>query len=166
MAENGWRNIAVQMPYIPEDLPVSAAAQLFSNTDARIKAAVDYALNDEETPLYMVSHSRGGPQASHYVARYSDAPIKALAIIGSSARYQNDPDEFTTATSLSKIKIPMLDMYGSEDLEHVVKTAGDRKKAAASKDYTQKVIKGADHMWDGEEQQLTSNVLEWLNKME
>lgn len=166
LAENGWRNIAVQMPYIPEDLPVSAAAKLFANTDARIKAAVEYAINDEETPLYIVSHSRGGPQATHYVATYIDAPIKGLAIIGSSARYQNDPDEFTTATSLSKIKIPMLDMYGSEDLEHVVKSAGDRKKAAASAAYTQKVVTGADHMWDGEEQQLTTNVLEWLNKME
>lgn len=167
LSENGWRNIAVQMPYIPEDLPISAAATLFSNTDARIKAAVDYAINDEESPLYIVSHSRGGPQASHYVARYSDAPIKALAIIGSSARYQNDPDEFTTATSLGKIKIPVLDMYGSEDLEQVLKSAGDRKKAAATnKNYTQKVINGADHMWDGEEQQLTTNVLEWLNKME
>ncbi len=166
LAENGWRNIAVQMPYIPEDLPISAAAKLFANTDARIKAAIEYAYNDDESPLYIISHSRGGHQASHYVATYNDAPIKGLAIIGSSAHYQNDPEEFSTATSLSKIKIPMLDMYGSEDLEQVIKTAGDRKKIAASTAYTQKIVKGADHMWDGEEQQLTTNVLEWLNKME
>ncbi|TNF33207.1 MAG: DUF3530 family protein [Gammaproteobacteria bacterium] len=165
LAENGWRNVAVQMPYIPEDLPVSAAGQLFANTNARIRAAVEYAMNDAEGPLYIVSHSRGGHQASYFVAA-SDAPVKGLAIIGSSARYQNDPDEFTTATSLGKIKIPVLDMYGSEDLEQVVKSAAERKKVSVSKAYTQKVTKGADHMWDGEEQQLTTQVLQWLDSLE
>ncbi len=67
---------------------------------------------------------------------------------------------------IGKIGVPMLDLYGSEDLPVVVKTAGDRKKAGTSNsNYQQVEVNGADHFFDGEEDLLMEQILGWLERL-
>ncbi len=73
------------------------------------------------------------------------------------------PDDVSPLQFLQDIKLPILDLYGENDLESVIKTAPDRRKAAAGNPgYQQIMVPGADHFFDGEETQLLAEVTRWL----
>ena len=71
-------------------------------------------------------------------------------------------------TPLTKVLIPILDIYGSSDFEEVRTTAGKRKAAArkaGNKDYRQTEVPGANHFFQGQEDTLVSEVRAWLAKV-
>jgi alpha/beta superfamily hydrolase len=71
-----------------------------------------------------------------------------------------------SAKSLESINIPVLDLYGSEDLPGVLETVDKRKKSAAhNKAYKQQVVEGASHFFDGYNDQLLDAVNQWLNNL-
>jgi len=63
---------------------------------------------------------------------------------------------------LPNISIPIFDVYGTEDLESIMKSVGDRAKASKhNASYTQKMIKG-DHFFNGQDALLNQTVANWL----
>ena len=68
-----------------------------------------------------------------------------------------------TLAHLPRLDLPILDLYGSEDLPEVIASTAKRRQAAGSGDYTQSEIEGADHFFDGEEEQLLEAVNGWLD---
>jgi len=71
-----------------------------------------------------------------------------------------------TPTSLAKIKIPVLDLYGEEDLFSVLNSVERRANAAAqagNKHYYQLRIPGANHFFRDQEEILVKRVGGWLN---
>jgi alpha/beta superfamily hydrolase len=74
--------------------------------------------------------------------------------------------EINSAESLKSIKIPVLDLYGSEDLPGVLETVQMRKQAAShNPGYSQQVIQGAEHFFDNYNEQLISAINDWLSKL-
>lgn len=68
---------------------------------------------------------------------------------------------------LKSIKLPMLDLSGSEDLESVVKSNQARKTSQVHNTaYTQTIEPGADHFFGGEEEALLNHVTNWLTKVQ
>ncbi len=68
-------------------------------------------------------------------------------------------------TALKKIKLPVFDLYGSEDLEPVLESAEARVAAGNSgsiPEYRQSRVSGANHFFQGHEEELLRQVLEWL----
>ena len=60
------------------------------------------------------------------------------------------------------INIPVLDLYGSDDLPGVLETAVLRKQAATHNvRYSQQVIQGANHFFDEMEDELIRTVADW-----
>ena len=77
---------------------------------------------------------------------------------------QKDSD-INSAQSLKKITIPVLDLYGDDDLPGVLETADARKTAAVhNARYSQQVIHGANHFFDGMEDELISAVADWARQ--
>ena len=69
--------------------------------------------------------------------------------------------------SLEKITIPVLDLYGSEDLEGILASVGQRAEAAkkaGNKNYTQIKITG-NHFFDDHDDELLKTVADWLEKL-
>jgi pimeloyl-ACP methyl ester carboxylesterase len=69
--------------------------------------------------------------------------------------------------SLQKIKLPVLDIYGDDDLEGVMKTIKARAEAAAkagNKSYTQVEVAGSNHFFDDREDELVEAVADWLEQ--
>ncbi|MDX2477529.1 MAG: hypothetical protein QNL05_09205, partial [Gammaproteobacteria bacterium] len=69
-------------------------------------------------------------------------------------------------TSLKSVNVPVLDIYGENDLGNVVASAEAREKAIESKKVKlskQEMIPGAGHFFDGKEQILIDEVTIWLN---
>jgi pimeloyl-ACP methyl ester carboxylesterase len=72
--------------------------------------------------------------------------------------------------SLKQITLPVLDIYGSDDLESVLKPSDQRKtaaKQAGNENYTVIVVEGADHFFKdrAKEDELIEKTTEWLEKL-
>jgi alpha/beta superfamily hydrolase len=90
--------------------------------------------------------------------------INAVAAIGLNAR-ETIHDSVDTISMLEKVKLPVLDLMGSEDNSDVKDTAAQRKEAAkraGNTRYEQKVILGANHFHVGREADLLQTVDVWL----
>ena len=66
---------------------------------------------------------------------------------------------------LAKVRIPILDLYGSEDLEHVLSSVTQRAASGKSRknlEYLQVRVEAANHFFQGHEDALLRHVIEWL----
>ena len=67
---------------------------------------------------------------------------------------------------LAQINLPVLDLYGSEDLEGVLASAPERAAAArGNKRYQQVMVDGADHFFEGHDDALIEAVHQWLRQL-
>jgi len=67
---------------------------------------------------------------------------------------------------IKKIKIPILDIYGSLDFKEAIDTAPDRRlasKKSGSGKYTQIEINNADHYFQNMEDDLIKNIIHWVD---
>lgn len=170
LTESGWDTLALQMP-IPSmdstgtifpDLKLVYPA-LATEAVARINAGVDFFKNKNNTNLAIVGHGLGANMAISYLTNDVAERFQALVTISMN---HNQPDNFVE--SMSKLKLPVIDIYGSRDIKPVVSGADSRKKAvvvdAANANYRQNMIEGADHYFTGLEPELVSTVRAWLKK--
>ncbi len=163
MTEKGWRTLSIQMPILPNEAESREYAPLFYSTPKRFKAAIEFLNSSGSEEIVIVAHSMGAAMSAFYLANSADAKIKAFVAIGLNAAQSHK--QINAATSLRKIKIPVYEIYGSEDLPIVLETS--RKRASAAKEsgniYSQEVIKGANHFFDEHADLLITKVSDWLS---
>lgn len=164
MASKGWNTLSIQMPVKANDAKYEDYIPLYPQVPGRLKAAEDFLLNKGIKQIVIVAHSQGASMAAYYLAN-QDSRAKAFIAIGMPARHTDKPEatKISAATTLKLIKIPVLDLYGSEDLENVLTSIKERKSAAAgNKEYSQQKIPKANHFFDGKNAELVSAVNQWL----
>ena len=97
-----------------------------------------------------------------YMEDVPNTPVSALVLIG----MQGGPGTMhDNATTLERVTLPVLDLYGSEDLPGVVGFT-ERKAAAAgvaqNEKFRQAETDGADHFFTGLDDTLVDVVSQWL----
>ena len=103
--------------------------------------------------------------AMHYIGGDSENGISGLIAVGTNNGGKGSLDE--GAKRLSLVRIPVLDLYGEFDQEVVLTGVGTRASVAQSvgiDDFTQIGVPGADHFFDGYDQQLLDVVSAWLEE--
>ena len=116
--------------------------------------------------IVIIAHSLGSSMAAHYMATKPDPRIKAFVAIGVSGEMHLD-NKVGYLTSLKTIKVPVLDIFGSNDLAPVLKSEkakADAARKAGNKKYTQVKIAGANHFFDNKNDQLVKRVRGWLTR--
>ena len=104
--------------------------------------------------IALVTHSLGSRMAARHLQQTPDAPVAAWVAIGSSE-----------ALDYSRLKMPVLDLYGENDLPGVLKTARQRGASLRGKrGSTQVMSPRADHFFNGREAQLLNHVREFLDQ--
>lgn len=164
LAEQGWNTLSIQMPVLANEAEYTEYAPLYDEVPPRINAAIKYMADQGINQVYLVGHSQGSAMGAFYL-RKAPAAVSGFVAVGMSV-FDNDP-RMNTLTSLQSIRIPILDLYGKDDLEGILKSADSRAKAASkapNRRYQQKMIAG-NHFFDGEEESLLDSVLGWLNTM-
>jgi pimeloyl-ACP methyl ester carboxylesterase len=165
LVEHGWATASLQMPVLSNDAEASDYAPLFNEVAPRIDAAVAFLRQRGAEDIVIVGHSLGAAMAAYYLAT-GERPIKAFVGIGMNPAGWDGRLSYLEA--LRSIGIPILDLYGSNDQEGVLDTAGVRREAAASggnRGYRQVKVEGADHFFDGREAALVEAVSGWLNEV-
>lgn len=152
LSEKGWHTLSVQMPVLANDKDAVKYITLLTQADNRIKSAINYLQQQGLNADAIVSHSLGSVMSAHYLDNQQH-PIKYFVAIGM-------PD--LAVKYLGKIRIPMLDLYGVDDIEVVLKSVKERAQAAKeNKYYTQKKV-DADHFFNDKDALLIDEVSTWL----
>ncbi|WP_455204920.1 alpha/beta fold hydrolase [Kaarinaea lacus] len=165
LPERGWVTLSIQMPILDNEATAMDYRPLFPEVPGRIEAAIDFLQDKGIKNVAIVAHSLGTLMASYYLANSKQSPVNAY--VGISMVENNSDDLLSNVLYLKKIKIPVYDLYGSEDQESVLKYATKRKEAATesgNKSYQQDQINGADHFYRGKQNLLNEKVHTWLVK--
>jgi alpha/beta superfamily hydrolase len=150
------------MPILPNEARIEDYAPLFGEVVPRIEAGIQFLKEQGINELAIAGHSLGATMASYYLAE-NDRPIKSFVSIGMAAG-SKDP-RMDNAASFQRISISMLDLYGSRDQDDVISASSARAAAAqkaGNKAYKQIQVEGADHFFEGKEDELVNTVNNWL----
>jgi predicted alpha/beta-hydrolase family hydrolase len=187
---HGWATIAIQLP------PIERPADYLKHQatiEKRINSAISYIRNKGFDNLVLLGHGSGAMAASKYLSGESSPFLHAFVAI-SLGIPPGQKSENSIINQLEKINLPILDIYGGDDLDNVVQTAQKRalaakisgniatradrlagyKRSAIAKSSTQKSqgyiayrqirIDGASHDFSGAENLLSQRIVGWLER--
>ncbi len=156
LSEQGWSTLSIQLPILGNDAEGEDYLPLMSEVPTRVDASVKYLHEAGYTNVAIVAHSLGAQMATHYL---SHARHEISAFVGIGMNRGN-------AENLSQIKLPILDLFGENDLEGVLDSAKSRQQAGQSNTaYQQKMTPEAEHFYDGFEAPLIEAVSGWLGQL-
>ena len=164
MAEAGWHTLSIQMPILHNDAEYEEYAAIYPEVPGRLKAAERFMKEKGVETLLIVAHSQGATMSSYFLSRNPNQ-VDGLIAIGMNSN-QKDPN-INSAESLKNINIPVLDLYGSEDLPSVLETVERRAQAGRhNARYSQQIINEANHFFDGMNDELLEAVATWSSTFE
>lgn len=168
LPEFGWSTLSIQMPVLDNDKKAHDYIPLLDEVAERINAAITFLKQKKIENTVIMGHSLGTIMSTHYLANSPRTKLQAYVGISMGEIDNNKAKTpMGNIASLRKINIPVLDIYGSEDVVSVTVNARARKNAAAragNTQYQQVVIQGADHFYRGYETQLVKRIRSWLQK--
>jgi len=154
LVERGWTTLSLQLPILPNEAEQKDYLPIIPDAAPRIRAGIEHLRGMGMKKIVIIAHSMGTRMANHAMAGDTMGVSGYIAI--------GMPPGATAY--LDKIRIPMLDLYGDNDLEGVVKAAGQRRTLASDNPgYMQRVGQNADHFFSDQDGQLLNIVTDWLN---
>lgn len=162
LTQSGWHTLSIQMPVLANEAEHAEYAKIYGDVPGRLNAAIDYLRDKGFDKIVLIAHSQGSTMTSYYLSG-QPKPVDGFVAIGMSGGIAGGPMD--SLAQLPTYKLPMLDLYGSEDLPEVLATTKQRavRAAKAGGDYTQQEVAGADHFFEGEENELLDAVNAWLD---
>lgn len=163
LPDHGWATLSIQLPILTNEAAQKDYAPLFDEVAPRVDAATVFLQSKGIKTIVLIGHSLGASMAATYLAGGDRPAIKGLVVIGMGAA--GGDERMSGSLALEKIRIPVLDIYGSRDLENVLDSVTIRHKAsriARNPDYRQLQVEGADHFFLGLEDTLNRRVYGWL----
>lgn len=169
LTEHDWNTLSIQMPVLANDAEYIDYAPLYDEVAARIDAAIKYLKDNGSKDIVLLGHSQGSSMAAYYLRSIdtseANQDIKGFVAIGIAAFAEDQ--RMDSIRSLENITVPVLDLYGDEDLENIlatVKTRSAAAKKAGNKNYSQIKITG-NHFFDGHDDEMVETVADWLDKL-
>jgi pimeloyl-ACP methyl ester carboxylesterase len=164
LIEHNWNTLSIQMPILPNEAEYAEYAPLYDEVAPRINAAIDFLRKNGSKEIVLIGHSQGAAMAAYYLS-ITKQNVNGFVAIGMASLA--DDVRMDSINSLKKITVPVLDIYGEDDLEEILISVDDRAgaaKQAGNKNYTQVKVAGSNHFFDGKEDELVEAVAAWLDK--
>ncbi len=161
LPRQGWSTLSIQMPVLPNEASDADYAPLMDGVAPRLDAAIAYLREQGDAKVVIIAHSLGATMVDDYLAAHPDAVDAYVGIGISSTGPQAGRDN---AALIRSIRVPMLDLFGQNDLAPVVSGAPARAEAgSANPGYHQAQVPGANHFFDGQDDALVQLVVDWLD---
>ncbi|MGV6859451.1 MAG: DUF3530 family protein [bacterium] len=162
LSERGWSTLSVQLPVLGNEATFSDYLPLLGDATPRLSAAIDFLKGKGYQKVALIAHSLGTDMTGAFLTSTQGtnhlASIAGYAAIGAgqgATRY------------LGELKLPVLDLYGEDDLPGVVKAAAAKRTASSHNGgFIQQQVPDADHFFDSHETQLVNSVAHWLEALE
>lgn len=164
LPDHGWSTLSLQMPLLAPGALADDYGSTVASSGRRIRAGIEYLRKQGYSRIVVLGYGFGASQALASLAgeEYADG----LIMISILAREFLQP-AMDLPSLLTKLEIPVLDVYGRNDFPEVVDKANVRRRAVSGTGpaaMTQQVIAGTDHYFTGREQRLIEVVSGWLQK--
>jgi pimeloyl-ACP methyl ester carboxylesterase len=154
LADHGYTTLSVQMPVLAGEAMPEEYPSTFGEAGERLKVAVDFLRVKGYKRIAMVSHSMGSRMTHYYLTRDPSTPAHAWVCIG----WGGEED-------FSQLKLPVLDLYGENDLPAVLKGAKRRAASIANLKRSQQIMAPrADHFFNNQQADLVRYVRDFLDK--
>jgi pimeloyl-ACP methyl ester carboxylesterase len=166
LTEFGWSTLSIQMPILSPEESVAEYGKTLSLASSRLQAAVDYLHAWEIEPIILLGYSFGAAQAANYLASNKPEDIKAFVSVSMLAQKFIKPG-LEVFKFIGGIGIPILDIYGEEDLDDVRRGIDDRRLAAGKNGNTgfkQIELQKSGHHYLGFEDALVEQIQHWLQQ--
>jgi pimeloyl-ACP methyl ester carboxylesterase len=155
LAEQGYTTLAIQLPVLGPGAKVGDYIPTYPDAAERYDLAARYLVDKGYKDIAIVSHSLGATMANQYLIKADRTPVKAWIFIG----IINGLEE------MFRIKIPVMDVFGSKDWEITQVGAYERKRQIDKVPGSQQVIvKDALHFFEGKEDELVRVVVDFLDQ--
>ncbi|MHB9103375.1 MAG: DUF3530 family protein [Sulfuricella sp.] len=153
LADQGYTTLSVQMPVLAADAKAEGYLATFPEAASRIGVAVNFLSAKGYKKIAIVSHSMGSRMSRVYVKKHQNNLVAWASLgIGGGDTYAG-------------ISIPVLDLYGENDLPPVLKHAKER--AASLKGNVgakQASVPEADHFYNNHEAEMVKAVKDFLDQ--
>ena len=155
IAEQGYSTLSIQLPVLPSTAILGLYVPLYPDARERFQLAVDFLKAKGYKNIAIVSHSLGATMANQYLIRTDDASVRAWVFIGILQGLEE----------MYRIKIPTLDVYGSNDWTVTMWGAPERAKQLSQHPGSgQVMVQGAKHFFEGHEDELVRIVDGFLDR--
>ncbi|RRQ22269.1 DUF3530 family protein [Thiohalobacter thiocyanaticus] len=163
LPEHGWATLSVQMPVLPNAAAPTDYAPLVPEAAPRLRAALTWLEDRTEGPVFIAAHSLGAIMTAASLTGDTGLQPDGLVLIGMGG--SRDDPHLDSLAHLEQLTLPVLDLFGSRDLDSVLADREARARAArraGNTAYRQLEISGANHFFTGLEDTLVRRVRGWL----
>ena len=164
LPQYGWHTLALQMPVLHKEAKYYDYELLFDEAVPRIEAAIAYLREQGVKHIVLIAHSCGAHMAMHRVRTRGEQDLAAYIGIGMGATDYQQP--MREPFPLAQMTIPILDIYAAKDFPAVLRMAPERLamiRKGGHPHSAQQRIAGAEHYYEGHNEELVEAVASWLN---
>ncbi len=155
LAEKGYTTLSIQLPVLPSTAILGLYVPLYPDARERFQLAVDFLKTRGFKNIGIVSHSLGATMANQYLIRTDDDTVKAWVFVGILQGLEE----------MYRIRIPVLDVSGSNDWTVTMWGADERRKQIlANPGSAQVIVKDATHFFENREEELVKIISGFLDK--
>ena len=166
LSDRGWETLSIQLPLASQNADSQEYRSLTEEALPRIQAAIDFFGARQNLNLVLLGHGQGAATGLGFLSKAPAKEVRAFVAIGLTD--MTSPDQSLTQKMIGALEMPMLDLFGSQDLENVVrgaKSRHDSAKRGGRRAYRQDLVSGADHDFIGLEEALLARISAWFRKV-
>lgn len=153
LPDAGYTTLSVQMPVLRADAKTEEYTPLFPEASRRLQKAVAFLKDKGYAKVAIVSHSLGCSMSTIFLHGQGGNDVNTWVALNMSGN-----------EDWSDLKLPILDLYGANDLPHVLKSAPQRAKSLKNTASKQIKMENADHFFEGQDAALLEKVKNHLDK--
>jgi len=155
LADAGYSTLSIQLPVLPGTAKIGDYLPMFPDSNERFALAVRWLRAKGYKKVAIVSHSLGATMANQYLITVPDPAVDAWVFISI----------INGLEDMFRIKIPVLDVYGTLDWQ-VTRYGGEERRAQIAKHpgSEQVVIEGAEHFFERQTDELTRVIAAFLGR--
>lgn len=165
IADAGLHTLSLQLPILEQDAKFGSYGQTFPEAYDRIDSGIRFLKQKGVNHILLLGHSTGAMTAVAYAAKHPRTPLAGIVAIGLST-FANGAEAMQPVLMLKTVRVPLLDIYGANDLHEVLSYVSARRNSAAAagnKGYSATRVAGADHFFTDKYEALKKNILDWLS---
>lgn len=157
LADEGFATLSIQMPVEKADARLEDYyPKLFPEAVARIQAGADWLKGKGHARTVLLSHSMGSWMSNVYYEETPAPPFAAWVCMGLTGGFGG----------MGNVKVPVLDVYGENDLSNVLRADGRRRRTIEGIPGSRQVrIAGADHHYTSKDKELTAAIAAFLGEL-
>lgn len=164
--EHHWATLAIQLPIREASASVQDYYSLFPESKNRILEAVKFAKNEKAEKVVIIGYGLGSLMASYALSDLKTDDVDALVTISLPVPKTSDTNA-QTLQLISTLTLPLLDIYGENDMPDVVQNARDKKVAGKiNPHYRQIKIENEGHFFLHDDGVLVKRIYSWLGSEE